>query len=127
VASRESLAKQCRFDPREFIRLANELATRDTDQICLRTAVNRAYYGVFLAIRDRLNVKKKGWEVHKEVIDRLREKHQTLGDQLDQMHKARTTADYDLDGSQGLAFWKNEWKRIHPVLNRILAYIEKPD
>ena len=127
MVSRESLAANSCFDPMEFIKLAHELAAHDGEQICVRTAVNRAYYGVFLAVRDKLNIKGTGPDIHQEVIRCFRAKHTSLGDQLDSMRKIRNTADYVLDGSQGLGYWNGQWKQIRPILLRLVRYLEQTD
>lgn len=110
--------------PGDFLNLAMELAQHPDEQIYLRTAVNRAYYAAFLTVRDGCQISKKAKRDHSEVIKYVRSKNRGTGDQLDSLFRARTTADYVLNASQGLSFWQHEWQRVETLVKHVLPGLE---
>lgn len=90
------------FDPTGFLRIARSLVSRgDADEAELRTAVGRAYYGVFLVARERLTSTGEitpTWtsEDHWAVITALRSRGGPFGDQLHRLRRERNRDDYDL-------------------------------
>lgn len=89
------------FDWLDYLELAKEMAARK-DEACLRTAVSRAYYGVFCLARDRSSF----WnytdgDVHKKVIMEYKnskdskEKH--VGTLLGELREKRNNADYQAE------------------------------
>jgi uncharacterized protein (UPF0332 family) len=82
-----------------YIYLADELLT-GTDEAYYRSAISRAYYGVFCITRD-----KKGYsdykksDAHSKVIENYAksndEDERVIGSILDEMRKARNLADYN--------------------------------
>lgn len=90
------------FDPLDFLSLAESLvAGSQPDEAQLRTAVGRAYYAVFLRAREDLLAQNRiatsgtGAD-HGIVVAGLRQRDQTLGDQLDWLRVRRARADYRL-------------------------------
>jgi uncharacterized protein (UPF0332 family) len=84
------------FDPSEFLRIANQLAQSTNDEASLRTAVNRAYYSVFLQAREKVGLRGHQRHIHGEVIGRLRRADRAAADQLDKLETLRGEADYEL-------------------------------
>ena len=83
------------FDPLELLRIAESLAERDSSEASLRTAVNRTYYGVMLAVREELGVVGARYS-HDRIIHALRRRDRHAGEQLRQLKELRVIADYDL-------------------------------
>ncbi len=111
--------------PQEFLVLAQELAQRDNEEICLRTAVNRAYYSLFLTVRDQCQIPGTKKKKHTEVIAYVKKVNYAAGSKLDAVFKARKMADYVLSPSQGLSFWKNEWHKIELLARDIKPKLAK--
>ncbi len=70
------------FDPREFLRIANQLAQHNDDEASLRSAVNRAYYSVFLLARQKVGISGRRQHVHGDVLGALRRLDRPAADQL---------------------------------------------
>ena len=90
------------FDPRDFLSLAENLASASTaNEADLRTAISRAYYAVHLRARetlvaaDQMQSTKSGAD-HEIVISKLRRRGGSLGDQVDWLRVRRIRADYRL-------------------------------
>jgi uncharacterized protein (UPF0332 family) len=87
------------FDPLQLLRLAEQMEI--TDEAHARTAVNRAYYGVFLRARDGLRTtglltREAPGQVHGEVIAALRlNRRHAAATQLRDLREARERADYE--------------------------------
>ncbi|MDI6792265.1 MAG: hypothetical protein QME81_05280 [bacterium] len=89
------------FDWTEYIRLSEELIQKE-EEVYLRSAISRSYYGVFCIARNKLGYQRySGRDVHGKIIDgyknsadRIQEK---IGKNLDELRKARNSADYDGD------------------------------
>ena len=85
--------------PQEFFSLAQELADNSTE-VHWRSAISRAYYGVFHITRDRVSRRTnvtKGKDVHKFLKDYLSNNaNRTLGQNLGDLHNQRKQADYDI-------------------------------
>jgi hypothetical protein len=90
------------FDPAGFLTIARTLVGRgNADEAELRTAVGRAYYGVFLVARERLTQTGEiipTWtsDDHWIVITALRSRGGPYGDQLHRLRGERNRDDYDL-------------------------------
>ncbi len=85
-----------------YLRLAEELATREQDEAAQRSAVSRAYYAVFGKARDRLRT--EGFEVPRRATHRFvwstfrrsRELHWwRIGVDGDRLKEYREKADYE--------------------------------
>ena len=90
------------FDPKDFLRLARGLAQQNgAREAELRTAVSRAYYGVFLQAREMLassgEITPTGTgRDHELVIEALRNRGGPHGDELDKLRRNRNRVDYNL-------------------------------
>lgn len=90
-----------RFHPRRFLDLAEGLLTRH-DEASLRSAVSRAYYGVFLEARDLLGMTHLGSQVHGEAQQMLKRRGLLqLAHRLDSLRKLRNVADYQVATRMG--------------------------
>lgn len=58
------------LDPLTFLDLARDLTQRDQKEASLRTAVNRAYYALFLIAREKTGIRGKR-NVHTHGLFRL--------------------------------------------------------
>ena len=113
------------FDPREFLRVANELAQQTNDEAKLRSAIGRAYYAVMLCARERLGIRAQR-RVHRLVISRLRSVDRAAGDQLAKLETLRGVSDYDLiidDLTQ--KDWQSNWRVASNFASHILRRIER--
>ena len=99
------------FDPREFLRVAGQLAQHNDDEASLRSAVNRAYYSVFLLARDKLGLRGSQRHIHHQVIGKLKNADLAAGNQLDKLETLRGEADYELTVRDPLhRDWTSNWR-----------------
>ncbi|MBB3280121.1 hypothetical protein FUT87_09835 [Mitsuaria sp. TWR114] len=84
------------FNPSEFLCLAEELA-EDEREAWLRSAISRAYYGVFLVARDAMKVTVRDGRAHRLTRERLMTHGKQLAFRLSLLHGLRKKADYVLD------------------------------
>jgi len=100
------------FDWKEYVKLAEELS-ENQNEAHLRSAISRAYYGVFCISRNKKAFKnyklKKGENIHWMVINAYKNSpnynDELAGKYLDELRKNRNNADYDEDKNidKGLA------------------------
>lgn len=84
------------FDPLECGRVGRDLAAQPpADEARYRSAIGRLYYSLFLTARDNLRVEVQQ-DVHSEVIRQLRQQDRRRGDQLKELRRIRTAADYEM-------------------------------
>jgi len=119
----------CPHDPLNFLRLARELGTRSSDETCLRTAVGRAYYALFLFAWDQLGFPESKKKEHKRVIKELKRRHgyQATAGQLQDLLRLRHTADYQMlpkDPSE--RDWGRNWTRASILAEHILSKLRNP-
>lgn len=85
------------FDPKSFIKVSKELKKGITEAH-YRSTVNRAYYGVFGYIRDKLGFQVYDASAHKELIKSLKNSpklnEKKAGKRLETLFKKRKDADY---------------------------------
>lgn len=86
------------FNPKSFIDISKELKTGVTEAH-YRSIINRAYYGVFGYIRNKLPLYVDDASVHKEVIKSLSnsplKNERRAGKRLEGLFKKRKHADYN--------------------------------
>lgn len=112
------------FNPRAFVVLAQELASTTEEEVRLRTAVGRVYYGLFLVARVQLGVRARR-DVQREVISAMKRRNRTLADQLDALRRLRVVADYQLTPENSSdRNWKANWQRAQALANRVLPLLE---
>lgn len=86
-----------RFHPTQFVQLAESLVAQQ-DEASLRSAVSRAYYGVFLEARERLQLTSTSASVHAETQRLLKRRGlPRLALALDSLRKLRNLSDYQLN------------------------------
>ncbi|MDI6916846.1 MAG: hypothetical protein QMC80_03525 [Thermoplasmatales archaeon] len=81
------------FDPINFFHLAQQLIKGD--EASVRTSISKAYYASFLIARDKLGLKLKIPEVHREVIKLLYRKTPISANSLHKLRRLRNISDYD--------------------------------
>jgi uncharacterized protein (UPF0332 family) len=114
------------FDPGEFLRVAHELSQHNYDEASLRTAVNRAYYSVFLIARDKVGLRGSQRHIHGQVIGRLRPIDRAAADQLDKLETLRGEADYELMVEDPHhRDWKSNWTNARGFAAHILRRLQK--
>jgi uncharacterized protein (UPF0332 family) len=87
------------FDWIKYVYVAEELLEK-TDESYFRSAISRAYYGIFCIARNNKGYRRYyGSDVHRKVIndykDSIYENEQEIGKILDKIRKIRNYADYD--------------------------------
>ncbi len=108
------------FDPRSFLRLAEQLAQDDNDEASLRTAVGRAYYATFLQARDRLGIRGRR-DIHGKVIGGLKARDKAAGNQLHKLETLRGAADYEMNVvDPAHRDWRSNWNMAHEYAIHIL-------
>jgi uncharacterized protein (UPF0332 family) len=85
------------FDPKAFINVSEELKS-GTTEAHYRSVINRAYYGAFGYIRNKLSIYVDSGSVHQEVIKTLANSKsinkKKLSKRLETLFKKRKDADY---------------------------------
>lgn len=88
------------FNPEKFLDVSKKILqeNRLDKESRARTSISRSYHGAFLLsktkLEDKLNIVfKTDHEIHKEVIEKLKESDATLGDKLNTLNDFRIDAD----------------------------------
>ncbi len=81
------------FDPINFFQLAQRLVEGNEAEI--RTSISRAYYASFLISRDKIGLRLKIPEVHREVVKKLYRKSPVTANSLHRLRRLRNMSDYD--------------------------------
>ena len=114
-----------KFDPLKFLSLAHELANQN-EESNLRSAVNRAYYAVFLIAREKTGVTdRKG--VHKKVVKKLRRRrgYWATAEKLRSLFRLRTVADYELlPANPSDRNWPHNWSTTQDLVDNILPKLQ---
>jgi uncharacterized protein (UPF0332 family) len=91
------------YNPESFLELGKALL-EDSDydeKARVRTAIGRAYYAAFLKAREHFKASGASFEstptVHRQLIELLKSRKASLGDQLATLRTYRNKADYNLD------------------------------
>ncbi len=110
------------IEPLEVHEFARDIAKRHpTEEVALRSAVSRLYYGVYLHARDRLGVAQRR-RSHQEVRNELqRRTRKVTGDQLGDLRQLREEADYDLKSGG----WEQNFMRATRLADRVLKDLRK--
>jgi len=86
------------FDPSLFINVAKELNSTAKTEESYRSVVNRAYYGAFGYLKNKLNIADYGPSSHQTLIDCFRvsfdREQRIIGKKLEALFENRRHADY---------------------------------
>lgn len=103
------------FDPLEFYQLTAQIVQLPSEA-AYRTAINRAYYAVFLTIANMPSVKRVlsaasyGEGSHIDVIRAVRRLHKdSIANRLGDLKEWRTLADYTLTPDEQYRDWAANW------------------
>ncbi len=101
-----------RDDAQALFQIAQELAAQAdsaNDVMKWRSAVNRAYYAVFLLAREKTRVTPEN-DVHAEVVRRVRRQYGDLiSRDLFRLKELRRAADYEFPPPEELSDWRANW------------------
>jgi uncharacterized protein (UPF0332 family) len=87
----------------DFMSVAQSLATSTHAEREWRTAAGRAYYAVFLSVRDALPIQRQPNEGAHQAVERaLRARDRFLAQSLSKLKRRRIHCDYDLAAPFGL-------------------------
>src|SRR5687767_11050699 len=113
------------FDPMEYLALARELAI-STREARLRATTSRAYYTLFLIIRDWLGVEGQQ-NVHFRVRQELgRISQQGMGARLHRLSRLREAADYQrVPTDVALRDWDQNWKKADETAEWLLSRLRQ--
>ncbi len=115
------------FDPLDFLALAKELAEVGGEDR-LRTAIGRAYYGLFLLARERTGAfpTRKEDSAHTLVINAVRKRRGfAVGNYLYRLKQLRITADYQLlSVDVALQDWDQNWATAQALVQRLLPELQ---
>jgi uncharacterized protein (UPF0332 family) len=79
------------FAPEDFLTLARRLMEQDSDEASFRTVISRAYYSVFLTVRQRLGA---GGTSHKKLWVEVEKISPALAEIGQRLREFRNAADY---------------------------------
>lgn len=116
------------FTPQDYITLARTLAADTSDEVKLRAAVGRAYYGIFLLVKTKANIVDKVG-VHAAATRAVAGKSFSAGSYFNSLRLMRVHADYDLkprDSDYDSAYddWLNNWKDAEVQIDNLLDLID---
>ncbi len=117
------------FRPAQFMEVARLLALAPTDEPKLRAAVSRAYYAIFLMIRDKANITGKEG-VHERAKIAAASRSSAAGGTFQTLRELRTHADYVLrpgDPGYDAAYddWEDNWKNAEWCYDSLLRFISQ--
>lgn len=117
------------FSPQQYMEVARHLASAPTDEARLRAAVSRAYYAIFLMVRDKARIIGKDG-VHERAKTALAARSSAAGGTFQTLRELRTHADYVLrpgDPGYDPAYddWEDNWKNTEWCYNSLLTFINQ--
>ena len=117
------------FRPAQFMEVARLLASAPSDEPRLRAAVSRAYYAVFLMIRDKAHITGRE-SVHERAKIAVASRSSAAGGTFQTLRELRTHADYVLKpGDQGYdpAYddWEDNWQNAEWCYDSLLSFINQ--
>ena len=117
------------FRPQQFMEVARHLAASPTDEARLRASVSRAYYAVFLLIRDKAKITGKE-SVHERAKAAVAARSSAAGGTFQTLRELRTHADYalkpgDLGYDPAYDDWADNWKNAGWWYDSLLQFISR--
>jgi hypothetical protein len=114
------------FDPLTFLALARDLAAGSAEEANLRTAVSRAYYAIFLVIRDWVGLVGRD-RVHHKILQVLgRRNQQGIGTLLNDLRRLREIADYQpIPEDPDARDWLNNWREAERIVGRLTPLLQR--
>ena len=114
------------FRPQQFMEVARMLASAPTDEPKLRAAVSRAYYAVFLMVRDKARIIGKE-AVHERAKVAVAARSSAAGGTFQALREMRTHADYvlkagDLGHDPAYDDWDDNWKNAEWCYDSLLRF-----
>ena len=115
------------FTAQQFLEVARELAASPTSEARLRAAISRAYYAIFLMVRDKVNILGKD-AVHERAKTAVAARSSAAGGTFQTLRELRTHADYVLragDPGYDPAYddWADNWKNAEWCCTSLLAFL----
>lgn len=108
------------FEPLDFLRLADTLATPDANEAALRTAIGRAYYAMFLLARQKTSVQGRR-SAHTRVREAISPTNQRLASLLGGMSEYRDVADYEpVPSNPQFRNWRRNWEHVRRNADDVL-------
>src|ERR687892_2020391 len=109
------------IDPRSIFEFGVQVGDTWDTETARRSAVSRIYYGVFLEVRERFNVRQRR-RSHNDVRSAFaRGTSKQFGDQLADLRELREEADYDLASSN----WDDKLQRAIRLADRISRELQR--
>ena len=105
--------KSDKFKPEKLLDVVSGICRNDKlhSQEYLRTALNRSYFSALLAAKIRLEelgeALKDSDEIHRQIIQKIKEKNSIMGDKLQELYNERLGADLDVNYNADLDIVKN--------------------
>ena len=115
------------FQPQQFLEVARDLAAAPTTEAKLRAAVSRAYYAIFLMVRDKAHIIGKD-SVHERAKTAVTAKSSAAGGTFQTLRELRTHADYvlrpgDLGFDPAYDDWEDNWKNAEWCCASLQAFL----
>lgn len=115
------------FRPEQYLEVARSLASAPTGEARLRAAVSRAYYAIFLMVRDKAHITGKD-SVHERAKTAASARSSAAGGTFQTLRELRTHADYVLkpgDPGYDPAYddWEDNWKNAEWCCASLLTFL----
>ena len=122
LSEKPILVSRAFMDIAERTLQSKDVVTLQLNEGVLRTAISRAYYAVFILARHILGLDlHKTPEVHRIVVEKLRELSKPLGDKLQELRRRRNEADYEVHATITI----NTLKQAHTIARTLLHELNK--
>ncbi len=116
------------FDWKDYVDISEKFLENNDEfyqEAYLRSAVSRAYYGVFCIARNKKELlSKRDRNVHRDIINKYKNSEnrieRKIGKNLDELRSKRNLADYD----EKYLFKKTEVERIVIIAKEILKALQ---
>lgn len=111
------------MDPGELIDLGKEIVDdkKYHQEVRIRTAINRIYYGTLHFIRGRMGLQGDQEKFHSELVKEINNRDKILGTLIDQMKDMRTKADYKIN----MVVQMRDYKKVKIQFDDITNHIEE--